>query len=278
LVRLDIEALIILRRRHAPTALPVPMSLAALLPTRPVAFFGRVLLASVANLGGRWHFRRQDFARVLADSSANALPIVLVVNVLVGAILAFVGAVQLLQFGAGIFVADLVAIAMVRELAAVITAVVMAGRTGAAFAAELATMRANEEIDALEVLGLDAVEFLVQPRFIALALMMPLMFIYACMAGLAGGMLVGVTMLELPPAAYINRTIDALSLVHFTLGISKALVFGALLAVVGCYCGLNAVPNAAGVGQATTRAVVASILGVVIINALFALCANALNI
>jgi phospholipid/cholesterol/gamma-HCH transport system permease protein len=254
------------------------MTLATLLPTRAVTFFGRVLIASAANLGGRWRFRRQDFARVLADSSANALPIVLVVNFLVGAILAFVGAVQLLQFGAGIFVADLVAIAMVRELAAVITAVVMAGRTGAAFAAELATMRANEEIDALEVLGLDAVEFLVQPRFIALALMMPLMFIYACAAGLAGGMLVGITMLDLAPAAYFSRTIDALSVIHFTLGISKALVFGALLAVVGCYCGLNAAPNAAGVGQATTRAVVLSILGVVIINALFALCANALDI
>jgi phospholipid/cholesterol/gamma-HCH transport system permease protein len=254
------------------------MSLATLLPTRPVAFFGRVLVASAANLGGQWRFRRQDFARVLADSSANALPIVLVVNFLVGAILAFVGAVQLLQFGAGIFVADLVGIAMVRELAAVITAVVMAGRTGAAFAAELATMRANEEVDALEVLGLDAVEFLVQPRFIALVLMMPLMYVYACAAGLAGGLVVGVGMLDLSPAAYITRSVDALSLVHFTLGISKALVFGALLAVVGCYCGLNAAPNAAGVGQATTRAVVISILGVVIIDALFAFCANALGL
>jgi phospholipid/cholesterol/gamma-HCH transport system permease protein len=254
------------------------MSLATLLPIRPVAFFGRVLIATGATLAGRWRFRAPDFARVLADSSSNALPIVLVVNFLVGAILAFVGAVQLLQFGAGIFVADLVAIAMVRELAAVITAVVMAGRTGAAFAAELATMRANEEIDALEVLGVDAVEFLVQPRVIALTLMMPLMFVYACVAGLAGGLLVGVSMLDLAPATYVARTIDALSLVHFGLGISKALVFGTLLAVVGCWCGLNAARNAAGVGEATTRAVVASILGVVIINALFALCANALGI
>jgi phospholipid/cholesterol/gamma-HCH transport system permease protein len=254
------------------------MSFAALFPVRHVAFFGRVLISGAAALAGRWHFRRQDFARVLADSSANALPIVLVVNFLVGSILAFVGAVQLLQFGAGIFVADLVGIAMVRELAAVITAVVMAGRTGAAFAAELATMRANEEIDALEVLGLDAVDFLVQPRMIALVLMMPLMYVYACVAGLAGGLLVAVTMLDLSTAAYMNRSLEALSFTYFAFGMSKALVFGALLAITGCYCGLHAARNAAGVGEATTRAVVASIVGVVVIDALFAFCAEALNI
>ena len=254
------------------------MSLSTLLPLQPVAFFGRVLMSSAAGLRGQWRFRRQDFARVLADSSANALPIVMVVNFLVGAILAFVGAVQLLQFGAGIFVADLVGIAVVRELAAVITAVVMAGRTAAAFAAELATMRANEEIDALEVLGVDAVEFLVQPRVIALVLMMPLMYVYACMAGLAGGLLVGVTMLDLAPVAYVQRSFEALSLTYFAFGFVKALVFGALLAITGCYCGMNAARNAAGVGEATTRAVVASIVGVVVLDALFAFCAEALNI
>ncbi|WP_309639314.1 ABC transporter permease, partial [Methylibium sp.] len=164
------------------------------------------------------------------------------------------------------------------EMAAVITAVVMAGRTGAAFAAELATMQANEEIDALEVLGIDPVEFLVLPRVMALVLMMPLLYVYACATGLIGGLLVGAGMLGLPPAAYVERTLDALEWSHLGLGMAKSLVFGALIALTGCYQGLYAERNAAGVGQATTRAVVTGIVGVIALDAVFALCANALGI
>ena len=149
------------------------MQFASLLPTRPIAFLGQVLISAFEATTGRWQFRMKDLGRVMADCSARAVPIVTVVNVLVGAILAFVGAVQLVKFGAGIYVADLVGIAVAREMAAIITAVVMAGRTGAAFAAELATMQANEEVDALEVLGLNAVDFLVLPRVFSLLLMMP---------------------------------------------------------------------------------------------------------
>ncbi len=256
----------------APTALPLRTVFASL--ARPVAYFGSVLLAAA----GAWRFRRKDFARACMEASAQAVPIVAVVNLLVGAILAFGGAVQLIKFGAGIFVADLVGIAVTREMAAVITAVVMAGRTGAAFAAELASMQTNEEIDALEVLGIKPVEFLVLPRVMALVIMMPLLYVYACAMGLVGGLLVASGMLDLPPAAYVERTLAALEWSHLGLGMSKSLVFGALIALTGCYQGLYAERSAAGVGLATTRAVVAGIVGVIALDAVFALCANALDI
>lgn len=249
-----------------------------LLTLRPVVFLGHVLISTLAGLRGGWRFRARDLGQVTAECSARAVPIVSVVNLLVGAILAFVGAVQLVKFGAGIFVADLVGIAVAREMAAVITAVVMAGRTGAAFAAELATMQTGEEIDALEVLGLDAIDYLVLPRVIALLLMMPLLFAYATLAGLTGGLIVATGMLSLSPAAYIDRSFEALTLTHLGLGFTKSFAFGALIALIGCYCGLHARRNAAGVGIATTRAVVASIVGIIVIDAIFAVCANALNL
>jgi len=250
----------------------------SILPLRAVAFFGHVLLGAAAGLRGRWHFRVKDFSRVMADCSAKAVPIVAIVNVLVGAILAFVGAVQLVKFGAGIFVADLVGIAVAREMAAVITAVVMAGRTGASFAAELATMQTNEEVDALEVLGLNAIDFLVLPRVMALVAVMPLLYVYGCVAGLLGGLLVAAGMLDLSPTAYADRTVEALSWAHLGLGAAKSVVFGGLIAITGCYYGMYAQRNAAGVGIATTLAVVASIVGVIAIDAVFAVCANALGI
>jgi phospholipid/cholesterol/gamma-HCH transport system permease protein len=241
-------------------------------------FLGAVLLSGSAALRGRWHFRVKDLLRILADCSARAVAIVLVVNSLVGAILAFVGAVQLAKFGAGIFVADLVGIAVAREMAAIITAVVIAGRTGAAFAAELATMQANEEVDALEVLGLPAIDFLVLPRVASLLLMMPLLYVFACVAGLAGGMVVATIMLDVSPAAYLLRTNDALTTMHLGLGIAKSVAFGMLVGMVSCYHGLRASRDAEGVGIATTEAVVSSIVGIIVLDAVFALCANALEI
>jgi phospholipid/cholesterol/gamma-HCH transport system permease protein len=245
---------------------------------RPVAFFGALLLAVAAVLGARQAMSARDLGRVAADASARALMIVVVVNALVGAILAFVGAVQLVKFGAGIYVADLVGIAVAREMAAVITAVVMAGRTGAAFAAELAAMQTNEEVDALEVLGVDPLAFLVLPRVLSLLLLMPLLFVYACIAGLAGGLLVSAGMLDLAPAAYLDRTLEILDGSHLGLGAAKSLVFGGLVGAVGCYCGLNAQRSADGVGRATTQAVVASIVGIIVLDAAFAVGANALGI
>ena len=244
----------------------------------PMAFLGELLISGSAALGGQWQFRAKDFIRILADCSARAVSIVLVVNSLVGAILAFVGAVQLAKFGAGIFVADLVGIAVAREMAAIITAVVIAGRTGAAFAAELATMQANEEIDALEVLGLTSIDFLVLPRAASLLLMMPLLYVFACVAGLMGGMVVSTIMLDVSPAAYLLRTNDSLTATHLGLGIAKSFSFGALIAMVSCYHGLRASRDAEGVGIATTQAVVTSIVGIIVLDAVFALCANALDI
>ncbi len=246
--------------------------------TRPLAFLGEVVLALGRGLPGRWRFRGPDFVRVLADCSARALLIVLLVNLLVGAILAFVGAVQLVKFGAGIFVADLVAIAVSREMAAVITAVVMCGRTGAAFAAELATMQANDEVDALEVLGLPAVDHLVVPRVLALSMMLPLLYVFGCVAGLLGGFTVGASMLQLPGAAYLDRSIQALSFSHVGLGFVKAVAFGTLVALAACYQGLHAPRTAAGVGEAATRAVVAGIVGVIALDAVFAVCAHVMGI
>lgn len=245
---------------------------------RPVTFLGEILLAAASALQGRWRFRAQDFSRVLADCSARAVTIVAIVNFLVGAILAFVGAVQLAKFGAGIFVADLVGIAVAREMAAIITAVVIAGRTGAAFAAELATMQTNEEIDALEVLGLPAIDFLVLPRVTALLAMMPFLYVFACLAGLVGGMVVSASMLGISVAAYMQRTASALGWAHLGLGIAKSVTFGALIGMVGCYFGLYSKRNAAGVGIATTGAVVTSIVAIIVMDAIFALAANALGI
>lgn len=245
---------------------------------RPVTFLGSVILALGQGVLQRWRFRLPDLARVLADCSARALLIVVLVNLLVGAILAFVGAVQLVKFGAGIFVADLVAIAVSREMAAVITAVVMCGRTGAAFAAELASMQANDEIDALEVLGLPAIDHLVVPRVLALVLMMPLLYLFGCVAGLFGGFVVGASMLQLPGPAYLDRSVTALGFDHVGLGFTKATAFGLLVALAGCYEGLHAPRTAAGVGEAATQAVVVGIVGVIALDAVFAVCAHVLGV
>lgn len=244
----------------------------------PLRFTGELVISAFQALSGGWHVRRADLLRIVADSSAGALPIVLVVNALVGAILAFVGAVQLVQFGAGIFVADLVSIAVAREMGAVITAVVMAGRTGAAFAAELATMQVNEEVDALQVLGLDPVGYLALPRVLSLMWLLPLLYLFGTLAGVFGGVAVGWGMLSLSPVAYLDRAAHAMDWRHLWLGLSKSVVFGALLAWAGSYHGLRAQRDAAGVGQATTRAVVGSIVGVIAVDAVFAICANALGV
>jgi phospholipid/cholesterol/gamma-HCH transport system permease protein len=154
----------------------------------------------------------------------------------------------------------------------------MAGRTGAAFAAELGAMQTNEEIDALEVLGIDPVAFLVLPRVWSLLLLMPLLYAYACVAGLAGGLLVSAGMLDLAPAAYLDRTLEIMDTSHLALGALKSVAFGALVGTVGCYCGLEAQRSADGVGRATTQAVVASIVGVIVLDAAFAVGANAAGV
>jgi phospholipid/cholesterol/gamma-HCH transport system permease protein len=189
-----------------------------------------------------------------------------------------VGAVQLVKFGAGIYVADLVGIAESREMAAVMTAVVMAGRTGASFAAELATMQTNEEVDALEVLGIDTIGYLVVPRVLALTLVMPLLYVYGCVAGMLGGLAASTAAMDLAASAYLDRSVEALSGTQFAIGATKAVVFGGLVGLTSCYSGLYSERNAAGVGTATTGAVVAGIVSVIALDAVFAVCSNALGI
>jgi phospholipid/cholesterol/gamma-HCH transport system permease protein len=171
-----------------------------------IAFLGDATLAFARLLRGKARFRRADLVEIIQECGANALPIVTLISVLIGLILAFVGAVQLKQFGAQIYVADLVGIAMAREMGAIMTAIIMAGRTGAAFAAQLGTMQVNEEIDALSTLGLSPMDFLVLPRMLALILMMPLLCIYADLMGILGGAVVGIAMLDLTPVEYFVET------------------------------------------------------------------------
>jgi phospholipid/cholesterol/gamma-HCH transport system permease protein len=243
-----------------------------------LSLVGEFVVACGQLLRGKARFYPADAWLVLQACGADALPIVGIVNLLVGAILAFVGAVQLVQFGASEYVADGVAIAAVREMSAVMTAIVLAGRTGAAFAAQIANMQGNEEIDALAVMGVPPSEFLVLPRVLALALMAPLLYLYGCLLSIVGGLLVAIGMLDLSLASYLDRTLDALNGTNFILGASKSLSFGILVSLAGCHYGLRAGRNSAAVGEATTAAVVAGIVGVIAIDALFAVCANALGV
>jgi len=242
------------------------------------ALVGETALRSAAAIARRTHSRAIDVFELVREAGAGALGIVAVVNGLIGAILAFVGAMQLQRFGAGIYVANLVGIAMVREMAAIGTAIVMAGRTGGAYAAHLATMQGNEEIDALDVLGIRVFDFLVLPRVAALVAMMPLLYLYGCAVGLAGGFLVSLATLDLTAARYLEQLRGAVALSQFGIGLTKSVVFGALVALAGCQIGLSAGRSAADVGRAATSAVVVGIIGIIALDAVFAVCLNALGI
>jgi phospholipid/cholesterol/gamma-HCH transport system permease protein len=241
-------------------------------------FIGEAFVAFLKFLVGKARFQRSELILTIQQCGAQALPIVSLISVLVGLILAFIGAVQLMMFGAQIFVADLVAIAMVRVMGAVMVGVIMAGRTGAAFAAQIGTMQVNEEIDALQTLGISPMEFLVLPRMLALVMMMPLLCVYADLMGILGGFIVGVGMLDLTVTQYINQTVKALNLYHFFIGILHALVFGVLVALAGCLRGIQCGRSASAVGQATTSAVVTSIVSIVLATAIITIVANILGI
>jgi phospholipid/cholesterol/gamma-HCH transport system permease protein len=236
-----------------------------------VQAFGRLLL-------GRARFRRSDFTLLLQECGIQALSIVSLISVLVGLILAFVGSIQLQAFGAQIYIADLVGIAMAREMGAMMTAIIMAGRTGAAFAAQLGTMEVNEEIDALKTLGFSPMEFLVLPRMLALILMMPLLCLYADLMGILGGALVGVGMFDLTPAQYLVQTSGALGLDDFAVGLVKSSFFGILVALSGCYRGIRCGRSASAVGAAATSAVVMAIVLIILSDGLFAVLTNVLGI
>ncbi len=243
-----------------------------------LAFLGEVSLAVGRLATGRARFPKTEFFAILKSCGADALPIVSLISLLVGLILAFVGAVQLSLFGAQIYVASLVAIAMVRVMGAIMTGIIMAGRTGAAFAAEIGTMQVNEEIDALQTMGISPMEFLVLPRMLALVVMMPLLCVYADLMGVLGGFIVGVGMLDLTVTEYYQETVRSISLVNLWIGLFHGAVFGVIVALAGCMRGMQCGRSASAVGTATTSAVVTSIVTIVIATAIITVVCNVLGI
>jgi len=231
-------------------------------------FLGEITNAFSRFFSGRAYFRRDDFITIVQRCGIDALGLVSLISMLVGMILAFVGAIQLQMFGAQIFIADIVGIAMVRVMGAVMTGILMAGRTGASFAAELGIMQTNEEIDALTTLGVDPVEFLVMPRVLALVIMMPLLALYADLMGILGGFIISVGLLGINPMEYLSHTQTAVSLNNLWVGLIHSFVFGIVIAVAGCLRGIRCERSAAGVGEATTSAVVSAITGIVIATAI----------
>ena len=243
-----------------------------------LSFVGEIVLSFLKLFTGRARFRGSDLLLIIQESGAKALPIVSLISLLVGLILAFVGSIQLKMFGAQIYIADLVAIAMARAMGAIMTGIIMAGRTGASYAAQIGTMQVNEEIDALRTAGLSPMEFLVLPRIIALALMMPLLTLYADLMGILGGMIVGVGGFDISWMEYYNETRGALTLTTIGIGLFSGLVFGILIAIAGCLRGIQCGRSASAVGDATTSAVVTSIVSIIIATAIITVVCDVLGL
>lgn len=246
--------------------------------TREIATFVGECVISGSRLVKKPHrFRWADCVSEMQQCGAMALPIVSLISLLVGVIMAYQSAILMRQFGADIYVADAVGLVMVREMGSMMTAIILAGRTGAAFAATLGNMKAGEEIDALQTLGIRPVDFLVMPRLVALGLMMPLLALYANGLGILGGMVVSLVLLDIPPAAYWVETQTAIDLSDILTGLIKASAFGVLVGLAGCHRGLRAERSAAGVGRAATSAVVMGLLLIIVADAIFAVAFNVLG-
>jgi len=233
-----------------------------------VTFIGELIIALLRFCTGRSQTRIRDLFYFIEQCGPKAL---------VGMILAYLGSVQLRQFGAEVYVANLVALGMVREMGPLMTAVIMSGRTGAAYAAQLGTMQANEEIDAVTTLGLSPTEYLVVPRFLALVLVMPLLVIFANLVGLVGGALVAAGM-DVNFTQFISQARSAVTLTDIATGLFKSLVFAGLIAVAGCQAGLQSSRSSAGVGNATTSAVVHAIVYLVVADAALNIIYNLLQV
>jgi phospholipid/cholesterol/gamma-HCH transport system permease protein len=233
-----------------------------------LTFIGEVAVAMAGLATRRVRLRWRDFWAVVHSNSAGALPIVTLIALLVGMIIAFLGAVVLRRFGAGYYVSYLVGYGMLREMAALMTGIIMAGRTGAAFAAELGSMKISEEIDALRTLGISPVEHLVLPRVLGLFVMMPLLTIYAFFIGIGGGLLVSISILDLTPTQFIGGMLFVVELPDALLGVFKGTVFGLIIGLAGCMKGMQTGGDASAVGRAATSAVVLGITLIVLSNAI----------
>lgn len=236
-----------------------------------VLFVGEVTLTLLSLLRHPGRLRWKDTIEYMHRVGVDALPIVGLISFLLGLIMAFMSAVQLQQFGANIYVASLVALAMVRELGPIMTAIIVAGRSGSAFAAEIGTMKISEEVDALVTMGFRPAMFLVAPKIIAAVLVVPLLAMYSNLFAIAGGLLIGVTALDLTPTAYMTQTMNTLSIFDINWGLFKSAIFAALIATVGCFKGYQVRGGAASVGQATTSAVVTGIFLVILVDSILAI-------
>jgi phospholipid/cholesterol/gamma-HCH transport system permease protein len=243
-----------------------------------ITFLGEVAWGFVRLMTGKARFRISDLWLFLQESGSQALPIVSLISLLVGLILAFVGAIQLKLFGAQIYVADLVGIAMIRAMGAIMTGIIMAGRTGASYAAQIGTMQVNEEIDALKTAGIPPIDYLVIPRVLALTIMMPLLTLYADLMGVIGGLIVGVTGLNLSPREFYTELEKAVPLINLWIGLFSGLVYGVLVSITGCMKGMQCGRSASAVGDATRSAVVSSIISIVVATAIITVICNIIGI
>jgi phospholipid/cholesterol/gamma-HCH transport system permease protein len=235
-----------------------------------VSFVGSVCLAFLHVLRHPKSLRWQDTLLAMQRLGVDALPIVGLISFLLGLIMAFMSSFQLQQFGANIYVANLVSLSMTRELGPIMTAILVAGRSGSSFAAELGTMKISEEVDALFTLGFDPTRFLVIPKIIAAMIMVPFLTLFSDIFAIIGGLIVGVSMLNLTANAYITQTINSLSLFDVFLGFAKGGFFAVLITWIGCFRGFRVRGGAAAVGQATTSAVVSSIFLIIVTDSIFA--------
>ncbi len=241
--------------------------------------FLQELAASFGRLfAGRAIMRRIDLEFALEDCGYKAIGIVSLVSFMVGLILAFVGALQLKMFGAQIYIASLVTIGMIRIMGAIMAGIIMAGRTGASYAATIGTMQVNEEIDALKTLGFSVNDFLVLPRVLSLMIAMPFLTVLADIMGMLGGAFVGVVMLDISLLQYWQYSIDAFGLANFLVGVFHGLVYGIIISCCGCYYGVNCGRNADSVGLATTKAVVSAIVIMIVTTGILTLIFEVLGI
>ncbi|HRI51435.1 MAG TPA: MlaE family lipid ABC transporter permease subunit [Pseudomonadota bacterium] len=243
-----------------------------------LAFFGLMLISALRVLRRPRTANWRELLPTMERTGADAVPIVVLINFLVGFVMAFQGAVQLKQFGANIFVADLVGLSIARELGPLMTAIIICGRSGAAFAAELGTMTVSEEIDALRTMGFGPMRFLVLPRALALMAVAPLLTLIADVVGMVGGLFVGIASLDLTVVGYFNETQKALTVWDVFSGIIKSVVFALVIALIACQQGLATAGGAEGVGRRTTSAVVATLFALILVDAVFTLFFYAFNL
>ncbi|MDR1401996.1 MAG: ABC transporter permease [Puniceicoccales bacterium] len=243
-----------------------------------VQFFGETCIGFATFFRGKAHVRAREFLVIVQEVSVKALPIVALISFLVGLIIAFISVLQLAQFGAAIYVADLVGIAMMREMGCIMTGVIMSGRTGAAFAATIGTMVVNDEVDALKTTGISNTDFLVLPRIFALTLTMPFLCMFSSFIGILGGMCASIFKTDLTIIQYCTQTVNAIYINDFFVGIVKGGFFGLLIATIGCLKGLECGHSAEDVGLATTSAVVTSITAIITADAMFAMLFSSLGV